>query len=223
MSTRALLSFAALVCAALAFHPADTAYKGSPYALATCPVSGKAIAGAGYTIVVADAENARDNGRQIRLCCAGCEAAFKADQAAMLTKVDAEMVKEQLKYYPAGSCVVMPEDELSDPRGPDAGDAKNIIVQNQLVRLCCKKCVKKVTANPEEWLAKVQAHVVAAQKPTYVLDTCVVSGEKLGDDAVDTVIASRLVRTCCSKCADKVKADPMAAFAKLDAAAAAKK
>jgi bacterioferritin-associated ferredoxin len=96
-------------------------------------------------------------------------------------------------------------------------EAKNIVVQNQLVRLCCGKCVKKVQANPDAWVKKVQEQAIAAQKPGYPLDTCVISGEKLGDSAVDTVIGSRLVRTCCGKCAAKVKANPQAAFAKLDA------
>jgi len=64
----------------------------------------------------------------------------------------------------------------------------------------------------------VQEQVIAAQKPGYPLDTCVISGEKLGDSPVDIVIGSRLVRTCCGKCAAKVKSDPQAAFSKLDAA-----
>ena len=67
-------------------------------------------------------------------------------------------------------------------------------------------------------MKKVQDQIIAPQKPGYPLDTCVISGEKLGDSSVDTVIGSRLVRSCCEKCAAKVKADPQAAFAKLDAA-----
>jgi ribosomal protein L24E len=50
------------------------------------------------------------------------------------------------------------------------------------------------------------AEVIAAQKPSYPLDTCPISGEKLGKDAVDNVKDGHLVRTCCSKCSAKVDA-----------------
>ena len=50
------------------------------------------------------------------------------------------------------------------------------------------------------------AEVIATQKPSYPLDTCPISGEKLGKDAVDNVKDGHLVRTCCSKCTAKVDA-----------------
>ena len=50
------------------------------------------------------------------------------------------------------------------------------------------------------------AEVISAQKPSYPLDTCPVSGEKLGKDAVDNVKDGHLVRTCCAKCSAKVDA-----------------
>lgn len=218
MTIRPFLAFAALICCTLAFRAADAGMKGSPYTLTTCPISGKTLGEGAVTFVIEAPSDPFNNGREIRVCCKGCIESFKADQAANLKKVDDAMIAQQLAWYPEGSCVVMPDEKLPSATGPDAAEAKNIIVQNQLVRLCCKKCVKKVQANPDQWLAKVRAQVVAAQKPGYPLDTCVISGEKLGDDAVDTVIASRLVRTCCAKCAEKAKADPQAAFAKLDAA-----
>ena len=54
--------------------------------------------------------------------------------------------------------------------------------------------------------APKDAEVIAAQKPSYPLDTCPISGEKLGKDAVDNVKDGHLVRTCCSKCSAKVDA-----------------
>ncbi len=54
--------------------------------------------------------------------------------------------------------------------------------------------------------APTNAEVIKAQKPSYPLDTCPVSGEKLGKDAVDNVKDGHLVRTCCSKCSAKVDA-----------------
>ena len=50
------------------------------------------------------------------------------------------------------------------------------------------------------------AEVIAAQRPSYPLDTCVISGEKLGKDAVDNVKDGHLVRTCCNKCTAKLDA-----------------
>ncbi|MBM4110058.1 MAG: hypothetical protein FJ254_01710 [Phycisphaerae bacterium] len=218
MKTTAILSFIALIASGLAFRAPEATSKGSPYCLTTCAVSGEPLGKDTVTIVVEDASSKINDGREIKVCCSKCAKKFKSDQATFLKKVDEAMITEQLKWYPDGSCMVMPDDKLPDPRGADAMEAKNIVVRNQLVRLCCGKCVKKVRADPDTWVTKVVAQVVAAQKPGYPLDTCVISGEKLGDDAVDTVIGSRLVRTCCDKCAAKAKADPIAAFAKLDAA-----
>src|SRR6185295_15386408 len=50
------------------------------------------------------------------------------------------------------------------------------------------------------------AEVIAAQKPSYPLDTCPISGEKLDKDAVDNVKDGHLIRTCCSKCTAKIDA-----------------
>lgn len=46
----------------------------------TCPVSGQKLGSMGAPIVV------QHEGREIRLCCAGCVRAFKANPAKYLTK-----------------------------------------------------------------------------------------------------------------------------------------
>ncbi|HMB70425.1 MAG TPA: hypothetical protein VKU85_14000 [bacterium] len=63
--------------------------------------------------------------------------------------------------------------------------------------------------------------VIAAQLPTYPLETCVVSGEPLDamGKPVDFVHEGRLVRFCCGGCVDAFNEDPAAHFAKIDAAA----
>src|SRR5689334_11431667 len=61
-------------------------------------------------------------------------------------------------------------------------------------------------AAPAARSAPSNADIIAAQKPSYPLDTCPISGEKLGKDAVDNVKDGHLVRTCCSKCSAKVDA-----------------
>lgn len=62
--------------------------------------------------------------------------------------------------------------------------------------------------------------VIAAQLPTYPLDTCPISGEELGGmgDPVNYVHDGRLVRFCCPHCEGDFLADPAATFAKIDAA-----
>lgn len=51
------------------------------------------------------------------------------------------------------------------------------------------------------------AEVIAAQAPSYPLDVCIVSGEKFTEEspAVDVVADGHLLRTCCKRCAKKVK------------------
>jgi len=64
------------------------------------------------------------------------------------------------------------------------------------------------------------AAVIAAQLPTYPLETCVVSGKKLGamGDPVDLVHEGRLVRLCCPMCEGGFKKEPAKYLAKIDAA-----
>lgn len=62
--------------------------------------------------------------------------------------------------------------------------------------------------------------VVAAQLPFYPLQTCLVSGQKLGGmgDPIDLVHEGRLVRFCCGGCIKKFTADAESYLGKLDAA-----
>ncbi|MEM7310817.1 MAG: hypothetical protein AAF682_29370 [Planctomycetota bacterium] len=68
--------------------------------------------------------------------------------------------------------------------------------------------------------AAADAVVVKAQLPSYPLDTCAVSDEKLGSmgDPIDLVKDGRLVRLCCKGCTKAVEKDPKDAIAKIDRA-----
>jgi hypothetical protein len=70
--------------------------------------------------------------------------------------------------------------------------------------------------------AQDNAAVIQAQLPTYPLQTCVVSGEKLGGmgNPVNYVHEGRLVRFCCSGCIDTFKKDPGKYLKLIDDAAA---
>lgn len=62
-----------------------------------------------------------------------------------------------------------------------------------------------------------------AQRATYPLTTCVVSGGELGSmgEPTEKVIAGRLMRLCCAACEPKAAADPAKYAAKVDQAHAA--
>ena len=185
---------------------AAAATSGDPYPLSTCPVSGEELGGMGDPVVY-DHE-----GREIRFCCNGCVGKFKADPAKYIEKIDAEIVKQHLANYPLDTCVVTDE-ELGS-----MGDAMPVVVNNRLFALCCMGCKKKLSADPAKYFNKLDAAVIKAQTADYPLDTCVVTGEKLGSmgDPVDYVFENRLVRFCCKGCIGKFEADPLKYMAKLN-------
>ncbi len=88
------------------------------------------------------------------------------------------------------------------------------------VRFCCAGCVPTFEADKETYFGKIDAAVVKEQKKLYPLDTCLVSGQKLGSmgEPVDTVYRNRLVRFCCAGCNATFDADPAKYLKKLDAA-----
>ena len=62
--------------------------------------------------------------------------------------------------------------------------------------------------------------MIAAQKASYPLEVCPVSGEKLSGmgEPVDYVQGTRLVRLCCKKCVAAVQKEPAKVLAKVDEA-----
>jgi len=107
--------------------------------------------------------------------------------------------------------------------GQKLGSMGEPVVKNydgREVRFCCKACVGKFESDPAAWLVKVDAAIVAQQAAHYPLDTCAVSGEKLGSmgEPIDRVVGNRLVRLCCKGCDKGLEKDPAAALARLDAA-----
>lgn len=196
--------------------------KGSPYPLATCPVSGKPLTKDAVIFVMEDKANPLNDGREIRFCCPDCVDPFKADPQKFLPAIDAAIIAQQSARYPLKHCVVMTEDELPATGSPDADKLKEVVVLNDMVRLCCPGCMKKLKKDPTKYIADINAAVIATQKKTYALVTCPISGESLPEEPADIVIGERLVRLCCNGCADKARKDPTAIFAKLDAGATQK-
>ena len=206
----ALASFAALTGAAMTAAPHAADMQGDPYSLTNCPVSGEKLGADAVTTVLDGMKDANLNGTQVKFCCAQCEAKFKADPSAYMPKMNEAIIKAA-SAYPLTNCLVMKDEKLDD-------SAKTIVYQNRVYKLCCKKCMGKFEKSPAKFVAEYETAVIAAQKPAYKLTMCPISGKPLAAGAVDIVIGTRLVRVCCPGCVGPVKADPAAAFAKIDAA-----
>jgi len=132
-----------------------------------------------------------------------------ADAAA-----EAAAIKVQLPSYPLTTCVVSGEALGS------MGDAIDMVVDDKLVRLCCKGCVKAVNKEPAKFTAKVDEAVIRAQAASYPLDKCVISGEALGSmgDPISVVYGTRLVQLCCKGCEKGFAKAPAKHMARIDAA-----
>lgn len=100
------------------------------------------------------------------------------------------------------------------------GDPVVKVYDGREIRFCCASCVPTFEADTETYLKKLDTIFAAQQMARYPLDTCVVSGEKLGGmgDPVDYVYNNRLVRFCCAGCIDTFLKAPEGYLEKLDKA-----
>ncbi|MCP3859228.1 MAG: hypothetical protein GY704_06220 [Phycisphaeraceae bacterium] len=194
--------------------------QGAPYLLNVCVISGRPLpADGGVAIIMEGPADGPQTGREIRLCCKGCEGKFKKDPAKYIPKVDELIVADQMPRYPKTMpCLVTEAKSLPDPSGPEAKDCTLIVYKNRLVRLCCTRCNKKFEADPAKYIAKLDAAAIKAQKADYPLTTCVVTGGNLKASSPWFMIGDRAVTTCCGGCKGKAMKDPRGAVAKLDAA-----
>ncbi|MBN4052702.1 hypothetical protein JYU07_00300 [Roseiflexus sp. AH-315-K22] len=199
----------------LANHSDDSAMGAAKqwteaYALDVCPVSGEKLGSMGDPIVK------KYDGREVRLCCAGCIDQFEADKAGYFKKMDEKITKDQVRYYPTKTCVVSGEPLVED--GEDI--AVNMVYGNRLVRLCCKMCKGEFKQDPKKFMAKLDKVVADAQRRDYPLKTCVVRGGDLGSmgKPAEMVLAGRLIRLCCPMCKPKIQADPAKYIAAIDKA-----
>jgi YHS domain-containing protein len=129
-------------------------------------------------------------------------------------KSEAEIIAEQLPYYPLDTCVVS-HHEL------DAmGEPTNLLHDGKLVRICCDMCEERFAADPESYVARIDAAVIESQMGDYPLDTCLISGRKLGamGEPYDHVEGMRLVRFCCEMCLPDFRENPAEHLARIEAA-----
>lgn len=110
------------------------------YPLDTCPITGKKLGSMGKPVAH------KFEGREVQLCCAGCVGGFGKDLKASFAKLDAAVVAKQTANYPLDTCVVM------GGKLGAMGKPVELVSHNQLVRLCCKNCVKQFDKNPVKHL-----------------------------------------------------------------------
>lgn len=191
-----------------AFAIAGTAF-GDPYTLDTCPISGGKLGTMGDPIIK------NYDGQEVRFCCSGCPKKFEADKASYQAKIDAKVIAQQKPFYPLETCLI------GDHKLGAMGEVVDHVYQNRLLRYCSEGDKDTFVKDPKKYLKKLDAAVVEKQKAAYPLDTCLVSGEKLGGsmgDPIDHVIANRLVRLCCKGCVKKIEKNPSKFLAALDKA-----
>lgn len=180
---------------------------GDPYPLATCPISGGKLGSMGEPIIKSY------EGREVRFCCESCPPKFEKDLAKSMVTLDEAMAKDQAPLYPLDTSVVS---------GKKLGDHPiDWVYGNRLVRLADEGEKAEFLKEPAQHIAALDKAVVAKQGAHYPLKTCPVSQEELGGDMgepVDLVVAGRLIRLCCSSCAEDVHEDPAKYIAMIDQA-----
>lgn len=96
------------------------------------------------------------------------------------------------KPYPLETCVV------SGEKLGGMGEAFVFNHEGQEIQLCCKSCKKDFDKEPAKFMAKVTE--ANKKVKAYPLDTCLVSGEKLGKEPVCLVAKSQEIKLCCKDC-----------------------
>jgi len=137
----------------------------------------------------------------------------EAGAPAAAAPTDAEIIAAQKPSYPLTTCLVSDE-----ALGGSMGAPIDYVYEGRFMQFCCLECKFNVEKEPAKFLAKLDAAVIAAQKASYPLTTCVMSGEALGRKPVDLVYGTRFVKVCCNDCKADFLKDPAPALAKIDVA-----
>lgn len=191
--------------------PGQKEFKGDLYLLDTDPVTDQKLPEKPVIYM--------HEGRELRFADEKNLGTFKAAPDKYLSKIDEQMIAQQLPFYPLATCMVS-----GDKLGGDMGKPINLIYKNRLVRYCCKGCIKDFKKDPDKFITKLNEAVVAQQGPTYPMTKCMVSDDKLGGDMgkpIDFVVGNRLVRFCCKDCVKDFDKNPLKYLKMIDDAAKA--
>ena len=176
------------------------------YPLDTCPISGEPLGDDPIDYV--------HEGRLVRLCCKMCVKGLRKEGAAeaAIAKIDRAVIAAQKASYPLEDCIISNE-KIDDPSS--SMEPLDYVHGTRLVRFCCKGCVRSFEKNPAKYMATIDEALIEQQRPAYPITTCLVSGEPLGDEPVEMLYGTRLVRLCCKKCVRSFQKDPDKLLARL--------
>jgi len=149
-----------------------------PFPLRECPICGTPLEG--QVVIV-------QGPMDIPVCSKDCADAARQDMNQTVRNLEKKLIEIQKPYYPLSTCVVCGE-KLGD------GVGFNHLFRHRLFQLCSEDCRIKLEAEPADYFEKLNEAVIQKQKPNYSLSACIVSGEPLGPDAFDHVVANQLVR-----------------------------
>ena len=100
--------------------------------------------------------------------------------------------------------------------GGDMGEPYVFTHEGREIKLCCKSCKKDFDKDTAKLVAKVD-EAAKKVKPDK-LTTCVVSGEKLGDDAYVFITKGQEVKLCCKDCLKEFTKDSAKYLNKIEVA-----
>ena len=202
---------------------AESAGEAAPIN-AMCPI--------GKEPIMPSAGTVEYKGNTIGLCCPGCGKQFLAwnesrkDEFVTLAVVHREPGHDHTEHDAetpvAGDASPVPtypytltDCPVGGPLG-SMGDPVVKVYDNREVRFCCAGCIDEFEANQEKYWGEIDAKIVEQQLMHYPIETCIVTGDKLGDDTINYVHNNRLVRLANADAAAAFKADPAKHLEALD-------
>jgi hypothetical protein len=149
------------------------------YPLSTCLVTGRVLRRESLVEVVID-------GSLVRVADAAAAREVQADPTAWLARLREAVRGTEGPRYPLEVCPV-------DGRVLD-DDRLEVVLGTRLVRVCCEHCSLATKAAPGPVLAALDDAYIQAGRASYPLDTCIVTGERLGEQTVEHLYGTTLVR-----------------------------
>jgi len=163
-------------------HQRAVAARQAPsYPLEICLVTGDPLEPSTWVEVVVEE-------RLVRLASGAAADEVLRNPSPWLVALDKAVVARESAEYPLDTCVVCDEPLDAD------GEVVDCVYGTRLLRCCQPDCCVEAHSRPQPALAKVDAAYAAAQRATYPLDTCLVTGLVLGPDAVEHIHGTTLGR-----------------------------
>lgn len=174
------------------------------YYLHTCATCGSELGSKGEAVA------RLFGGREVRFCCDSCAVAFASTLEASIEGLDRVIIADQIPHYPLQTCAVSGKALPATPT--------DVVWGNRMFRVAGETERAMLLARPNVYTQTLNDAVRSAQTPTYGMpDKCPVQGDILeGDPVMDIVIANRMVRVCCGRCARIVRSSPYQYIAMVD-------